>query len=785
MTVEIALVFGILLGTIVLFVTEWIRMDLTALLVLVAVAVTGLVTPAEALSGFSSPAVVTVWAMFIISGGLTLTGVARVLGDRVAQVAGTGEVGLIVAIMVTAGVLSAFMNNVGVAAMMLPVVIDLARRTGRPPSRLLMPLSFGCLLGGLTTLIGTPPNILVADALRDQGLEPFGLFAFTPIGVVILVTGIAFMALAGRHLLPRRDPMREGVGRTRDPGTFFELGERLLTVRIPPESPLAGQRLGDSRLGSALRITVVAIIRAGRTLPAPSPDTVLKGGDRLLALGRPEFVEEVRRGSLLTGGDGDPPTTGALPEAMALVEARVPSGSPLVGMNLLQAAFRNRHGVSVLALRRGSEARFHDLPGARIQEGDVLLLHGPDGFPGDAEWIEGLDQIRPVSERDLRERYRLHDRLMTLTVPEESILIGQTLARSRLRDALGLTVWEIRRGDEVRAIPDPGETLEAGDVLLVQGTPEGLRILSSLRELEIDSHPTHDLKGLESREVGLAEIVLSPETTLVGRSLRELDFRDRYGLTVLAIWREGHAHRTDLRDMELRFGDAILVHGPRARLRLLIRDPEFIVVSEAGAPPPRRGRAPLAVLILASVLVPVFLGWLPISIAAVTGAVLMVLTRCLSMEDAYRFIEWPAVFLIAGMLPLGLAMERTGAAAFLADGMVSLVGGMGPRAVLAGIFLMTALAAQIVPIVALVVLMAPIALTTAADLGVSPLPFMMTLAMAGAASISSPVSHPANTLIMGPGGYRFVDYVRVGLPLLLVVFVIVVLLVPVLWPFVP
>jgi di/tricarboxylate transporter len=784
-TVEIALVFGILFGTIVLFVTEWVRMDLTALLVLVAVAVTGLVTPAEALSGFSSPAVVTVWAMFIISGGLTLTGVARVLGDRLAQVAGTGEVGLIVAIMVTAGVLSAFMNNVGVAAMMLPVVVDLARRTGRPPSRLLMPLSFGCLLGGLTTLIGTPPNILVADALRDQGLEPFGLFAFTPIGVAILATGITFMALAGRHLLPRRDPMREGAGRTRDPGTFFELEERLLTVRIPPESPLAGQRLGDSRLGSALRITVVAIIRGGRTLPAPNPDTLLMGGDRLLALGRPEFVEEVRRGSLLAGEDGDPPGAGALPEAMALLEAIVPPGSPLVGMNLLQAALRSRHGVSVLALRRGSEARSLDLPGVRLQEGDVLLIHGPDGFPADAEGIEGLDGIRPVSERDLRERYRLHERLMTLTVPEESILTGQTLARSRLRDALGLTVWEIRRGDEVHVIPGPGETLEAGDVLLVQGTPEGLRILSSLRELEIESHPTHDLKGLESREVGLAQIVLSPETTLVGRSLRELDFRDRYGLTVLAIWRDGHAHRTDLRDMELQFGDAILVHGPRARLRLLSRDPEFIVVSEPGAPPPRRGRAPLAVLILASVLVPVFLGWLPISIAAVTGAVLMVLTRCLSMEDAYRFIEWPAVFLIAGMLPLGLAMERTGAAAFLADGMVSLVGGMGPRAVLAGIFLMTALAAQIVPIVALVVLMAPIALTTAADLGVSPLPFMMTLAMAGAASISSPVSHPANTLIMGPGGYRFLDYVRVGLPLLLVVFVIVVLLVPVLWPFVP
>ncbi len=167
------------------------------------------------------------------------------------------------------------------------------------------------------------------------------------------------------------------------------------------------------------------------------------------------------------------------------------------------------------------------------------------------------------------------------------------------------------------------------------------------------------------------------------------------------------------------------------------------------------------------------------------GATLMVLTRCLTMEDAYRFIEWPAVFLIAGMLPLGIAMERTGAARFLADGVVGAAGEFGPRAVLAGIFLLTSLATQVIPTAALVVLMSPIAINTAMDLEVSPLPFMMTVAMAASASLSSPVSHPANTLVMGPGGYRFIDYVRVGLPLTLVVFVLVVLLVPVLWPFHP
>jgi di/tricarboxylate transporter len=262
-----------------------------------------------------------------------------------------------------------------------------------------------------------------------------------------------------------------------------------------------------------------------------------------------------------------------------------------------------------------------------------------------------------------------------------------------------------------------------------------------------------------------------------------LEFRDRYGITVLAIWRQGKAHRTGLRDMALRFGDAILVHGPRERLRQLAFDSDFILTSQPAAPPSRRSRAPVAAGILVGVVVTVVVGWLPISVAAVAGASLMVLTRCLTMEDAYRHIEWQAVFLIAGMIPLGIAMDQTGAAAFLARGVVEAVGPMGPLAVLAAIFLMTSLATQVVPTAALVVLMAPIAYTTAIDLGASPLPFLMTLAVAASASFSSPVSHPANTLVMGPGGYRFVDYLKVGLPLTGIVFAITMVMVPLIWPF--
>ena len=269
--------------------------------------------------------------------------------------------------------------------------------------------------------------------------------------------------------------------------------------------------------------------------------------------------------------------------------------------------------------------------------------------------------------------------------------------------------------------------------------------------------------------MGLVEVVLSPRTTLAGKTLRQIHFRDKYGLSVLAIWREGRAYRSNLRDMALRFGDALLLYGPRERLQVLGAEPDFLVLTEAAQEAPRLNKAPIALLIMAAVLTPVILDWLPIAIAAVAGVVLMVLTRCLTMEEAYRSIEWKAVFLIAGMLPLGIAMEQTGAASFLAEGMVGLVGPLGPLAVMAGLFLLAALASQVMPNPAVAVLLAPIALNTANDLGISPYPLMMAVAVSASAAFLSPVGHSANVLVMGPGGYRFSDYTKVGIPLTLVV----------------
>lgn len=781
MTLQIATVLAVLVMAMALFVTERLRVDVVALLVMVILALTGLVTPTEALSGFSSPAVVTVWAVFILSGGLTRVGVANVVGRHVLRFAGEGEARLVVVVMLTAGVMSAFMNNVGVAALLLPVIMDIARQTSRPPSRLLMPLAFGSLLGGLMTLIGTPPNILVSDALRDNGLRPFQLFDYTPVGAMVMLAGVAFMTLVGRRLLPVRDMARESsTARPTDLQALYDLQERLVLLRVPDDSPLAGKTLAESRLGTALGLNVIAIFHNKHTELAPGPHAVLRPGDRLLVEGRLDRLTELRgRRHLAIENNLD--VEQLISTEVHLARVALSPSSPLVGKTLIEADFGRQYGLMVLAVWRDGERIWKNFDAMTLGAGDVLLVQGP----GDR--IEALARDRgfTVSAVEPAEAYRLHEHLLVVRVPEESALVGKTVIESRLGDLFGVAVLGIIRQDLPHLIPATDEPLEAGDMLLVKGEPEDLMRLRALQELEVESATPPDLRQLESERIGLAEVVLSPHTTLVGKTLRELHFREKYGLNVLAIWREGRAYRSNLRDMALRFGDALLLYGPRDRLRVLGSEPDFLVLTEAAQMVPRLDKAPLAVLIMGMVLLPVILGWLPISIAAVAGAILMVLTGCLTMEEAYRFIEWRAVFLIAGMLPLGIAMEQTGTARFLAEGVVAIVGGLGPRAVMAGLFILTALTAQIMPTAAVAVLMSPIALDTAGNLGISPYSLMMTVAMSSSASFLSPVAHPANVLVMGPGGYRFSDYLKVGTPLTLVVLTVVVLVLPLFWPFAP
>ncbi len=786
MTPDIAVVLSILALAVVFLVTEWIPMEVTALLSLGAVALLGLVSPVEALAGFSNPAVVTVWAVFILSGGLTRTGVANAIGHFVLRMAGSSESRMIVVIMTTAGVMSAIMNNVAVAALMLPVVMDIARHTARPPSRLLLPLAYGSLLGGLTTQIGTPPNILVSDALRDAGQKAFTFFDFTPVGLIVMVTGIAFMTLIGRHLLPQRDVAKESSGTQKvDWQTQYDLQERLFHIRVPADSILINKSLTQIRLGSILGWNVIGITRGDRTMLAPGPTDTLQAGDRLTVEGRIENLNELKNWHQLNIEEGGIDLQEPYSDDIKIAEVSLPMNSRFAGSTLNSLGFRGLFGANVLAIRHNGDIKRTNLQDEPLRRGDLLLIAGSDEHLAKIENTPGFDQFRFVDRSELTEVYNLHEQLMVMGVPPDSALVGRSLKESRLGDTLGSRVLGILRGQDPIIMPEPQEILQAGDRLVVEGRLSDFEILRGIEELVIERRTQPAMETLVSEDVGLVEAILSPHTTLEGKTLRQINFREKYGLNVLALWRKGQPHRSNLRDMDLQFGDALLLLGPRQKLQLLGREPDFIVLTETAQEELHREKMPISLLIMGGILLPVILGWVPIYIAAVVGAALMVLFGCLTMEEAYRQIEWKAVFLIAGMLPLGTALDQTGAARLIAEGVVSLVGPYGPNAVMFGMIALTFIATCFVPTAALVVLMAPIALSTTTDMGLSPYAFMMAIAMAASASFTTPISHPANILVMGPGGYRFTDYLKVGGLLTLVILVVLMVAMPVFWPLSP
>lgn len=783
MTFEIILVFAILLSSLVLFFTGWVRMDIVALLVMGTLAFTGLITPQEALAGFSNPAVVTVWAMFIISAALYQTGVARIIGRQMIRLAGTGEARLIMMIMLASGLMSAFMNNIGVAALLLPVIMDMARAKGVSPSRLLMPLAFGSLLGGLTTLIGTPPNLLISYGLEDAGLRPFKLFDYTPIGLGALLAGTAFIALVGRHLLPKRDALAEtGKQEQKVLTSSYALQERAFMLKVKPGSQLAGKTLAESRLRAGLGLNLLSITRGNINILDPSPDTIIKSNDRLHVQGRKEALKAMQSWKVLLPGDTGLDSRDLLRQKLHLFEASIGEGSALEGKRLQDTDFRKRLGINVLSVMRDGQPIHALLYDLILHSNDKLLLQGPEDQMETLIKEGKVKNIRPLDSESLISLYKLHDVLFIMEVHDDAELFHQAVAESQIGSAFGLTVLgAFRQREELEAFV-PGTGIERGDKLLVKGCIEDLPLLQGLKDLELLDEAPPGVQSLESDEVQMAEVVLAPRSLLAGKTLREINFRKKYGLTVLAIWREGRAYRTNLHNMPLRFGEALLLYGKKEKLELIGSETDFILLTEMASRPQRTGKALTSALVMAGILIPVLFGLVPLAIAAIIGIVLMVLTGCLRMEEAYRAIEWRAVFLIAGMLPLGVAMQQTGAASLLAEGVVNVFGRFGPWGVISGLYILTALCTIAIHPAALVVIMSPIAIQTAENFGISPHTLMMAIAIAAAACFMSPLSHPANLLVMGPGGYKFSHYIKVGVPLTLVVMVVVMILLPIFWP---
>lgn len=561
---------AVLAGTVALMFGTRLRPDVVALLAALALTLFGVAPEGGALQGMSSTVVLTLLALFILAEGLENTGVIRWAAHRLSGLAGTGEVRLLATLMGTASFFSLGMNNVAVGALLIPASVRVSRSSGVPVSRLLLPISYATLLGGMATIF-TTANIIMSDLLEQRGSPPLGMLDFALTGGLVAVTGLLYMLSVGRRTLP---PGQGNGARDDDLFGLYRIGERFWEFDVAVTSPLVGKTIEEVAFGRQYGVSVLSIRRRGRTLLVPGPGTALIAGDQVVVLGRRERISEI---------------------------------------------------------------------------GDLA------------------ERLRP--------------------------------------------------------------------------RPPG---------------------GRDADELELTEVVVPPRSRAIGSTLAELGLRTRHGITVLALWRQGRVLRTDVGSTPLQAGDGLLVVNLPRRLDSLARTGDFVLTGSDLAAPERPERAPVALAIFALVVAAAFTARLPLGETALAGALAMILTGCLSAQQAYRAVEWHVLLLVAGLLPLGLAMADTGLADRAAAGLVSILGAWPPLLGIGTMFLLSAGATQVIGGQVSAVLVGPVALAVAAETGVAPEPMAVAVAIGASTAFLTPMAHPVNAMMMGTGGYTARDFARAG-----------------------
>lgn len=579
LTVQEWILIGIIAAVLITIIFDWLRSDLVAILVLAVLPITGLLTVQEALSGFSRSVVITIIGLFIITQALEDAGVVEWIAGRMKTMGAGSEVRLVTLFMAVGAAMSLVMNNIAAGAVLLPAAVQVGRESNVAPSKLLIPLSFGTLVGGMATYF-TTANIILSSILRDQGQQALGMADFLPTGGVIVVAGLAFMVLIGRRLLPTR----ESVGQTASPYLLsrrlmemYQINEQLWEMRIPPTCQLVGMRLAETRIGEELGLTVVALWRGHQALLNPGPDEIIQAEDYLVVLGWEDRV-------------------------------------------------------------------------ARLAELGAEIGRPQDRAREDAAYF-----------------------------------------------------------------------------------------------------------------VDLAEVVIPPRTSVIGKTLAEINFRAKYQLTGVALWREGLSFRSDVGTIPLEPGDALLMIGTPDHIKALAEDRDFLVLQGTHTVrPPLPQKAGWALAITGVVLLLSIVEWVSTPEAMMMGVAAMALTGCINLDDAYRGISWRVIFLIAGMLPLSLAMINTGLADRIGQAIVSTLTPYGPTAFIAGLFLLTMIVTQVIGGQVAALIVGPIAVTAALQSGVNTQAVGVVVAIACSAAFLTPIAHPVNVLMMGPGSYTPRDFLRVG-----------------------
>lgn len=592
MTFEIAIVFAVALGAVVLFATEKLPVDVVALLIMATLLVLGIITAEEGIAGFSNKATVTVASMFVLSAALFKTGAVGYLGKITADIFRRSYWLGLVTVMVAVGFFSAFINNTPVVAVFIPILLGVAKEVNASSSKLLMPMSFASMFGGVCTLIGSSTNILVSSIAENNGQPAFSMFEFAPLGVIFFAVGTVYMLTIGIRLIPDRR-----------------------------------------------------------------------------------------------------------------------------------------------------------------------------------------------AEGDLIESFKLQEYITEIVLLENSTSAGLAIKDAPLVRDIELAIIEIQRGEETITVPPPEMKLEGGDILLVRCNLEEFKKIQEREGVRLKPEYKWQDEDIQASDTKLVEAVIALNSTFIGKTLKELQFRENFNATVLALRHRGRLMREKIADTKLNAGDALLIEVKTDRYKQLQRNPSFVIVSEIEQENYRPEKLIPALAIVAGVILSATFGIFPIVISAVIGAVLLVLIGTLTMEEAYQAIEWRIIFLLAGVLSLGAALEKSGAAELISSNLVSTVGVFGLIALVSAFYILTSLFTEMMSNNATAVLLAPIAIATAASLGVSPRPFLVAVMFAASASFMTPVGYQTNTLIYGPGQYKFVDFLRVGTPLNILFWLIATICIPIFWEF--
>jgi di/tricarboxylate transporter len=732
----------------------------------------GIVPVNNAFSGFSSPAVVTMICTFFLGAALANTGVADRLGGYINSFAGSSETTSVAAVMVVAATLSAVMNNIAATVILLPTVTIVSQRSGVSLSRLMIPLAFGTVLGGTTTIIGTAPNIIVSDLLAEYGLRRFDFLDFTACGLALAVIGISYVSFFGRRHLPKESGARHAIRKKENLQQLYELKERLFSLRIPDDASIDGMSLGELQVGGVLGVQIIAIQRGESRIISPQASDRVEVGDLLIARGRLSEIEQLVRFKgveLLESGEVE------LSE-LDVYFVQITVSEQLAGKSLRQHNFTESFQVAGVSVERDERLIEKGVSQVILRAGDQLTICGSRSALENFSMHFSYDvELMPLSSQAIAKK------TFWLQLPDITRLGNATLAEVRLGELTGHTVVGIYRNSELKLNPTADQKLLGGDLLLVSGSVSAFRRLIELSQLEVGAEIAEP--SLESQNYALIEALIAPRSRLIGRSIKDMSFREKYGFLVLAIWREGRPYRARLSDFKLKFGDALLLQGPRSKVSILADNPNFVTLADTKRTVPQRNRAWVALTgVFLMVLLSVF-RLQPVHLAAFIGAVFVTLLGAITMERAYRQIEWRVVLLVGALIPIGVAIENTGFASLAAGVAASSVGDYGAHAVLLALVLISSAISQSLDGSLAVILLAPVGVQIANQLGVSPYPFVMALTLAASVAFLTPFSHKANLLVMGVGGYKVKDYFKIGLPMTILIFITLVLVVPIVFPF--